>query len=490
MKRNFLRMLLVGAIALVGVAMTSCSKDDSTGGGGGDQKAKYTVMLYGCGGSDVDMMLENILDPILKEVSKSNNQVRFMVMYSMSKNGDKYKPYAKNGSTDIFNGEYGMTYRYEISAATFSDFTEANSKQLYRERLKYKKASEVNLYEKATLKEYIEWCKKTAPAENYILIPCNHGGGFDLETEVMRGIIYDDNHGGTGVSVKTIAAALKETNTHLKAIYWYGCLMGQLEVLTETAPYCDYQFTSTHVARVNEDHPVGLVKAINDYPNDFEQAAKKQRQYLETSFLDPFKNAKDKDGKPDPENCDFGCWRSDKIAAINAQVKKLGELLTSNYSTEEQKADVDAASRNVYVYEWEYPHVDVLDYVDNLAYYMDGDDAKAKAKAIAEDMNKAINDAIVQNYRISGVYRKYADGKLVTTTRGTFSLGISLYTKSDEAYQKHAANFKSSAFDQATSWSNWLDKNAVTVMPASIDELMNPVNNSSVQLWWLEEDEE
>ena len=487
MKKKILWMIAAILLCGASVMLTSCSKDDDNNGGSAPQeKAKYTIMFYGCGGGDVDVMLEGAFNSILNAVIESKGQVRFMVMYSMSKDDTKYKKINPNFDPNVFWGELGMTYRYEMCDETFKDFTEKNGQQLYRERLKYKPASEVKLYEKATLMEYIEWCKKTAPAENYILIPCNHGGGFDLDTEVTRGIMYDDTHKGMGLSVKSIAAALKETNTHLKAIYWYGCLMGQLEVLTETAPYCDYQFTSTHVARVNEDHPVSLIKALTASPNDFEQAALKQRQYLETSFLYAFKNAKDKDENLNPENCDFGCWRSDKIAAINAQVKEMGELITSNYT--EQKGGVDAASMSVYVYEWQYPHVDVLDYADNLALYMDENaQTQAKAKDVAENLRKAIEAANV--YRINGVFRKYK-GTDVKTLRGTFSLGISLYTKEDDDYQKHAANFKSSAFDQATGWSKWLDMNTVSVMPETIEELLNPVNNSDVELWWLDDDEE
>ena len=485
-------MMFVAAIAVMGIAMTSCSSsDDSNNGGTPDvnQKAKYTIMFYGCGGGNIDIMLEGALQSLLNEVDKSNGQVRFMVMYSMSKNGDKYKNDVADGNTDVFFGEYGMTYRYEICNKTFSGFTQENTKQLYRERLKYKPASEVNLYEKATLKEYIEWCKKTAPAENYILLPSNHGGGFDLDMEVTRGIMYDDNHNGVAASIKTIAAALKETDTHLKAIYWYGCLMGQLEVLTETAPYCDYQFTSSHVARVNEDHLVSLIKGLNASPNDFEQAAKVQGQELEKSFHESFITAKDDYGNHNPENCDFGCWRSDKIADINAQVKKLGELITSRYSTEDPQKEINNASQNVYVYEWEYPHVDVLDYADNIAFYIQDNDAHNRAEKIADDLSNAIQAANV--YRINGVHRVYADDNLVKTLRGTFSLGISVYAKDqDSAYREYSANYKSSAFDQATNWSKWLDMNKITVMPEKIEDLLNPCNNSGMLLYWLEDDDE
>lgn len=45
-------------------------------------------------------------------------------------------------------------------------------------------ASEVPLYKTATLVEYINWVKQNVPAENYIFMPMNHGGGLDLSEEV------------------------------------------------------------------------------------------------------------------------------------------------------------------------------------------------------------------------------------------------------------------------------------------------------------------
>ena len=157
----------------------------------------------------------------------------------------------------------------------------------YRENGFSKLASEVKLYEVETIKEFINWAKKTAPAENYILIPTNHGGGFDLDGEEMpeneaqtRAIAYDDNQHGIGVPTKAFAQALKETNTHLKAVYWNGCMMSQLEVMTEIAPYCDYQFGGAHVQRALPRHSYAIVEALNTYPDNFEQAALRQSEIL------------------------------------------------------------------------------------------------------------------------------------------------------------------------------------------------------------------
>lgn len=491
MKKLF-KFVLVTICATLAMSVVSCNKDnkDNTDDPKTTTPAKYTIMLYGCGGSNVDGQLEGALDDAVKALGVESNQVRFTVMYSMSKTDKEFQK--------AYRGEKGKTYRYELSKDT--DLTQAG----YRSKYFYKNASEVELYKVSTLVDYIKWAKETAPAENYIIEFVNHGGGFDLNTETLtKGIAYDDNHKGkdgsdTGIAIITIAEALKTAGVHMKAIYWYGCLMGQLEVLSEVAPYCDYQFTSSHVAYIHNCHIVGLIDALNANPNDFEAAALAHKKILEgngpqndqNSFLYDFAHATDdKTKQVVPVNGDFGCWRSAKVAAINEQVKKLATLLTEVYPTEGSKLLVDYATSWVYLYEMEYGYADVLDYAQKLAESLEGE-AKTKAQTIATDLKKAINDACV--YRLSGVYLKDAKGQLVTTKEGTFSLGISLYAgkcADDSQYTNYGANYKASAFDKAVGWSKWMDINEFRV---TADEehpnMTNPGNDTSWTLFWLEEE--
>ena len=315
----------------------------------------------------------------------------------------------------------------------------------------------------------------------------NHGGGFDLDQEVAstRSIVYDDNHNSTGLSSKTIAAALKETG-NVKAIYWYGCLMGQLEVLTELAPYCDYQFASAHVARINNLHILGLINAINASPDNFEAAIEKQHKAIESVNSD-FLNVEDDD---DPnvthnENCDFGCWRSDKLADINTQVKALAALLESNYATAE--ADINTATSKVYLFEKDCTYADLLDFANQVAANLTDTQLKTQAQTIAADMKKAYAAATV--YRFNGVNLISADGYYVAPVnseeKNEFSLGISIYAKDESTYKKYVANYKASAFEAATGWSKWLDVNTTEVDPE-----INPCNDSSWETFWLEDDDD
>ena len=470
----FKMLLLVCGFALM---LPACSKDDNETDSGADEpKAKYTIMIYGCGGENVDNQIDYALEAVAKALSVSNNQVRITVMYSMSKDISGHKKDNPDVDENSFLGEFGKTYRYELTKDM--DLTLEG----FRSKYFYKNASEVELYKQSTLVDYIRWAKQTAPAENYILLPVNHGGGFDLDHEITRGIAYDDNHNGISNSIKTIAAALKETG-NIKAIYWYGCLMAQLEVLTEVAPYCEYQFASSHVARINNLHLLGLINAINASPDNFEAAIAKQHEAIEAVNSD-FCNIPD---ATDPtithnENCDFGCWRSNKLAALNTQVKALATLLADNYATE--SADIDKATAGVYLFEKGCTYVDLLDFANLVAINLTDTQLKAQAQTIANAMRTAYADATV--YRFNGVNRVSADNYYVAPVNSEgnneFSLGISIYAKDENPYKLYGANYKASAFDAATDWSKWLDVNMT-----QLDGEVNPCNDSAWETFWLED---
>lgn len=474
-------------LAVLGLAMcamtTSCSSDDNDDNGGKPEPAKmakYTIMFYGCGGANVDSQLDFAIKEVQKQLGVANNQVRFVVMYSTSAS-DKAHRVDPNTPVRLHYGDWATTYRYELT----TDITEDN----YNARCKYKAASEVELYRVETIKEFLTWAKQTAPAENYILMPVNHGGGFDLDHEgLTRAIAYDDNHGGKGVATKAFAQALEETGTYLKAIYWYGCLMGQLEVMTEMAPYCDYQFASSHVALVNPRHVTAIIQAINENPDDFDKVAERQGELLDAPgdycFSQNFLNYEDdKTHEVHDENCDFACWRSDKLAAINAQVKKLATLLKNNYA--DHKVDINAAIQATYIYDGELAYADLVDLAVHVASELEESDLAAEANQIVADLEAAVKDAYI--YRISGLHRKQVtDGVVINTIwpeKDYYSVGISIYTKNNKIYQDYQNVYKASAFDAATGWSAWLDVNE-----QDVEMGVNPSNDNFWDVFWMTDD--
>ena len=497
MKRSSFKVLLFALFGMaLSLAVVSCSSDDDKdnnnenpvtpdqNGSNPDQneskeQVKYTIMFYGCAGGNLDTWLESTIPDIVKALDVSNNQVRFTVMFNMSKDATGYTK--DGGQAPDLIGDWATCYRYELTPQT--DLT----KEGYRTKYKYKNAADVPLYKTATLVEYINWVKQNAPAENYILMPMNHGGGTDISEEVTRAIGYDTNHtkedgNPYGIGERAIADALKQTNTHLKAIYWCGCMMGQLEVMTQLAPYCDYQFCSSHVSRSIASLFYNIINAINNEPDDFEKAALKDQEYHKATYNDYFLNVPNdnKPGEYHNENCDWGCWRSSKLADINAQVKKLATLVCDNYNVPAKMPQINYATSKTYVFEYDSYFADVLDFAVNLAEQLD-EGQNATAKQIVTDMESALNAAKV--YRIDGVNIVNSKNEKIAPKKGFFSLGISIYSSTDKTWLDHGANYKATDFDKATGWSKFLDMNTVGVKEGAT----NPANNSTYDLGYLAE---
>ncbi len=59
--KNLCKFVLVAICLTLAMSVVSCKKDN-TEDPGNTPKAKYTIMLYGCGGGDIDMQLEDALE--------------------------------------------------------------------------------------------------------------------------------------------------------------------------------------------------------------------------------------------------------------------------------------------------------------------------------------------------------------------------------------------------------------------------------------------
>ena len=63
--KNLCKFVLVAICLTLAMSVVSCKKDN-TEDPGNTPKAKYTIMLYGCGGGDIDMQLEDALEDLVK----------------------------------------------------------------------------------------------------------------------------------------------------------------------------------------------------------------------------------------------------------------------------------------------------------------------------------------------------------------------------------------------------------------------------------------
>ena len=209
------------------------------------QKAKYGILLYGCGGGNLD----NALAMNLRDAAKagSNANVKMAAQYKWSR--------AYQSNNDM-NG-------------TFRDVLEGNS-WVNKQKL----SNKLELYKSQTLTDFINWAAAEIPAEHYILIVWNHGdvwnpyddsptpqsvGRDDLEVMSMnpdfgiikpQAAIYDDILGNKALSTASLAKGISDSKKPIKTVYFDVCLMLMMETLQEirvNAPVVEYCMGAEHL---------------------------------------------------------------------------------------------------------------------------------------------------------------------------------------------------------------------------------------------------
>lgn len=182
--------------------------------GNGDKS--WTVMMYLCGS---DLESENgLATDNLKELCAANLGGR--INYLIETGG------AKRWNNNVVDSQHLNRYIVENGGIT----------------LKQQLAS-ASMGEASTLSDFLKWGKSTYPADNYMLVFWDHGGG------TLTGVCYDErySHGSSDADTLTlpeIRAALKEANTQFEAVGFDTCLMSTLETAEVLKPYAKYMVGS------------------------------------------------------------------------------------------------------------------------------------------------------------------------------------------------------------------------------------------------------
>lgn len=178
----------------------------------GNGKDEVTVMIYLCG---TDLESENGMGTAdLNEMLHANL------------NDDKVNIIVETGGTKKWNNSV-------ISNST---------NQRYRVTSRGLQALEKNLGRKSmvnpdTLSDFIRYCAKNYPANRYILIMWDHGGGS------ISGYGYDQLASGS-MTLDKISSALKKGGVKFDFIGFDACLMGTLENALVCEQYADYLIAS------------------------------------------------------------------------------------------------------------------------------------------------------------------------------------------------------------------------------------------------------
>ena len=157
-----------------------------------------------------------------------------------SANIKQMKDTTTKGEHLTFVLQIGGSYRW------FTEEIEENSNGRYEIKngklnLVEKLDSTLCLSEPKSLEDFIKWAKKNYPADRYILVLWDHGGGFSSGFGVDE---LNRRQDESTMLVSEMAQAIKNSNTKFDIIGFDACLMQTLETALAFEPFADYYIAS------------------------------------------------------------------------------------------------------------------------------------------------------------------------------------------------------------------------------------------------------
>ena len=410
------KILALGYVLITFLCFVACSSDDdNTPSAPVEPDIDYVVMLYGCGGGNLDAQLLYNLEQAAAHGATNKVKMTGIVKFS------KY-----------FQGEEDLkgTHYLDLGTDGFKD---------------EQKSIDFKLYDPNNIANFIKNTAEKYPAKKYILVLWNHGGVWNPTDDApvgskTRGICYDDNYttssGGNetrSISMFELAEGLKRSGVKLEALYWDACLMNMMENLCEIKDYTNYVLGAVNLTPGEGGNYAMLLKSLSEYLNT-EEALSKYIDYTVSIWGQ---------GNGDEDRTqDLTLINMTKFNQVIECMKPIPqELLKLRSSSNEQvRLAFDFWTNYFYRYD-ETASVDLLFSLQYLAKQL----SAGKLAAYASFLEEALDNAMVyQKTNMKPVYMS------------KFSLGVTWAHKPYWDAYNYQTVYAQTAFDKAVKWSSFM----------------------------------
>lgn len=369
---------MMTAILFSGLTLTSCFYEDENNTAEPvkpsvptPELSDYTVIFYTTGGGNLDYSIQNDFVGLCKALGKDNKKVRILVQYK----------YSKELPNNI-SGKAGHLYRFELSSELLNETTDAEKRplKLTDDMLYGTQQAAAELYQPDSIASFIQYCKDTAPAQNYVFMMSDHGAGYQIVFDYdkskvsntrTRAMMSDDNLPGDPIMTNhELLQGIRKSGVHMKMMNFDCCLMNNLETLTEFKGVTDYVIASGHTT-IGQD-PEAFVRMLENAGANGENLQEWGQKFVEACAKKTAEYLKN-DISPNPkaQNVDFNITDMTKFGNVLTTLKACTDYLLSAW--EEQQKDKDAAAafenklfdpnNNCYQYNPQAPLYDAGDYM-------------------------------------------------------------------------------------------------------------------------------
>jgi hypothetical protein len=337
--------------------------------------AEWTILVY----LDGDNNLEG---NAIKDVNE-------MEAVDLPENVNVIVQLDRNPGYNYSNGNWTDTRRYKIKHDT-------DTKNIGSERLDADNPlGELNMGDPANLSDFIQWGQKSYPAKKTMLIMWDHGGGWRSEDAtnfgVTKGVCWDDSNGNDYLEMREVESAMKDAKAKSKkSISVLGfdvCLAAMTEVAYQVKDEVDDYFIFSQALEPGDgwSYNTWLQSLVTDpatSPLDLSKAAV-------TTYKDSYEGS---------STVTLSVMDAKKIGGLRTAID---EFVAQYSAVSVEPAVINAAFDNADLFSARKNYIDLGLFMDHCSKYLANDDTKAKATAVLNTLDDAIE--ITGN---TGVYNK------------------------------------------------------------------------------------
>lgn len=481
-----MRNKLLFALALVCAFFVSCadyddSFDNPLNGSAEKQaaidSARYTVVVYGTSGGDMDSIIEGVYEQMRPLMKSKDVRVFFTYKYGADSSFAGYDE-DDNLLKTPFNGKYaepGQLVAFEMTKDLDLDTIKDHARMA---------GESIMMHDPGRLSSVLDYVADSLPAKDYVLVFWGHGQGLDFDVDFpemhanqtalaksqdLAAIMYDEwtfdleTFWNDGMNIYDIRWEIENSKIkHLTGLYFHNCLMGNFESLSEVYTFADYIVAAEHELASDGTLILNLIKEL--YKKDSFQDA------VKASFDDSEKHWKI-DYKDAEENGDVSLLKSSEISSFFPIFKNIAKRLSDLYKDPEQKKIIDDAVLYSYFVgdrESNVFNADALHFVRLVAQQTEDDSLIAYAKELKQAFDRLVIKKIEAHYNEEYDIDSFSQSILLTPN--FFYNGETMwgYTRK-EAYEN-------TTFHKKTGWGEFL--NVVTGLDAYFEDPTDPGDES------------
>jgi hypothetical protein len=380
--------------------LTSCNVDNSDNPvkpTDSEQPAAYTILYYGHGGGNREYYYLQKIADFYNASPDALKRVNVVAQYKFSTTDNLYKQgyFSDDSSIDSCQLYGSKTIRWALDPAkTFKE-------QAYAPASIYG-ADNADHTSPDSLASFINWAVKNYPAQKYMLIVHDHGGGYTPDGELpeakpaaaaRRSLVGDDGNIGHCFTAKSFRRALTTANVRFETIFMDACLMNNLEYQFELHDLCDYVIAPTY-SKPSIDGAYRMIPQVLCQPMvDIEKALDAYCKACVNSWDVAFGTETD---DTTPNYTDMTVTRTASIPQLGKMLREFTDRLCNTYTngTDAQRAAIDDCTARATKVQLNQANYDAVKYVRSIITALPevyGDD-------FYNQMKEAFNNCILAQY--------------------------------------------------------------------------------------------